>query len=94
MSVAQPGDYWQMPLELLTVKDLTDALGVRRSAELLNTSQRAIYTIRNKNMLSERRVLILIREFQTNEADYRQRLIIKRNMQKIRADRRILHEGA
>lgn len=94
MTAVQPVDYQTLPLELFTVKDLTDALGVHRSAELFHTSLRAIYTIRNTNVLSEHRVLILIREIQKDEAGYRQRLMIKRNMQKTRADHRIARETA
>jgi hypothetical protein len=88
MSAVQPVDYQTLPLELFTVRDLTDALGVTRAAEIFNTSNRAIYTVRNTNVLSETRVLMLIREIKKDEAIYRQRLIIKRNMQKTRADNR------
>lgn len=88
MTAVQPVEYMTLPLELFTVKDLTDALGVTRSAELFSTSMRAIYTIRNTNVLSEQRVLLLIGEIRKDEAGYRQRLVIKRNMQKTRADQR------
>lgn len=94
MSAVQPVDYQTLPLELFTVKDLTDALGVPRSAELFSTSMRAIYTIRNTNVLSEHRVLMLINEIKKDEAGYRQRLMIKRNMQKTRADQRAEREVA
>lgn len=86
VKVHPPGDYQTLPLELFTVKDLTDALGVQRAAEIFNTSDRAIYTIRNTNVLSEQRALLLINEIKRDEAAYRQRLVIKRNMQKTRAD--------
>jgi len=88
MATKQPVDYQTLPLELFTVKDLTDAIGVARAAEIFNTSDRAIYTVRNTNVLSERRVLMLIHEIKRDEAAYRQRLVIKRNMQKTRADAR------
>ena len=94
MTAVQPVDYQTLPLELFTVKDLTDALGVTRAAELFNTSLRAIYTIRNTNVLSENRVLRLIDEIKKDEASYRQRLMIKRNMQKTRADQRVARETA
>jgi hypothetical protein len=94
MTAVQPVVYQTLPLELFTVKDLTDALGVTRSAELFNTSLRAIYTIRNTNVLSENRVLRLIDEIKKDEASYRQRLMIKRNMQKTRADQRVARETA
>lgn len=92
MATTQPVDYKQLPLELFTVKDLTDALGVVASAKVFNTSVRAIYTIRNTNVLSEERALLLIAEIQKDEERYRQRLMIKRNMQKTRAEQRQARE--
>ena len=47
----KPADYAALPLELWTVTDLTDALTVDKAAALLKTSKRAIYTIRNTNVL-------------------------------------------
>lgn len=94
MTVVQPVDYQTMPLELFTVKDLTDALGVSKAAEIFNTSCRAIYTVRNTNVLSESRVLLLINEIKKDEPGYRQRLMIKRSMQKTRADQRSAREEA
>lgn len=88
MTAAQPVDYLTLPLELFTVTDLTDAIGVERAAELLNTSKRAIYTVRNTNVLSQERVLALINEVKTDETGYRQKLVIKRNMQLTRAKQR------
>lgn len=94
MTAVQPVDYQTLPLELFNVRDLTDALGVSRSAELFGTSLRAIYTIRNTNVLSENRVLRLIAEIKKDELGYRQRLVIRRNMQKTRADNRAARETA
>lgn len=94
MTAVQPVDYLTLPLELFTVKDLTDAIGVSRAAEIFNTSDRAIYTVRNTNVLSEQRVLLLINEIKRDEANYRQKLVIKRNMQKTRADNRAVREEA
>lgn len=88
MAASQPVDYLTIPLELFTVTDLTDALGVERAAELFDTSKRAIYTVRNTNVLSQERVLMLINAIKTNEAHYRQCLVIKRNMQLVRAQQR------
>jgi len=88
MTVAQPVDYLTRPLELFTVTDLTDAIGVKRAAELLNTSKRAIYTVRNTNVLSQERVLALINEVKTDETGFRRKLVIKRNMQLTRAQNR------
>lgn len=81
-------DYMTLPLEKFTVTDLTDAIGVVKSAALLNTSRRAIYTIRNTNVLSVDRVLLLIEEVRKTEADMRQRLVVMRNMQSERKARR------
>lgn len=94
MTAVQPVEYQTMPLELFTVKDLTDALGVSKAAEIFNTSNRAIYTVRNTNVLSENRVLMLINEIKKDEAGYRQRLMIKRSLQKTRADNRTAREEA
>lgn len=94
MTAVQPVDYQTLPLELFTVKDLTDAIGVARAAEIFNTSDRAIYTVRNTNVLSETRVLMLINEIKRDEPGYRQKLVIKRNMQKTRADNRAAREEA
>ncbi|WWQ12982.1 hypothetical protein PQ43W_36 [Ralstonia phage PQ43W] len=88
MPELNPVDYQTLPLEALTVTDLTDALGVLKSADLLETSARAIYTIRNTNVLSTQRILKLIDAVRADEATCRQRLVIKRNMQKARRDKR------
>lgn len=84
----KPVDFQTLPLELFSVTDLTDALGVKESAELLDTSRRAIYTIRNTNVLSAERVKKLIDAVQANEAECRQKLVIMRNMKQNRAARR------
>ena len=88
MSEVQPIDYQTLPLELFTVTDLTDALTVEASAVLLDTSRRAIYTIRNTNALSPARMVRLINEVKTDEATYRQRLVVMRNMQSTRRHKR------
>jgi len=81
-------DYMTLPLEQFTVTDLTDAIGVVKSAELLSTSRRAIYTIRNTNVLHVDRVLLLINEMRKDEQTLRQRLVVMRNMQAERQARR------
>src|ERR1700748_539215 len=82
----QPLDYQTLPLELFTVKDLTDAVGVARAAEILGTTERVIYTVRNTNSLSSDRMLLLINAVQQDEATYRQKLVIKRNIKKTRVE--------
>ena len=67
-------DYMTFPLEQFTVRDLTDALGIKRSADLLNTSARAIYTTRNTNRLGYDRIVKLREAVLADEATARQRL--------------------
>lgn len=93
MSVLEPDAYLKLPLFRFTIRDLTDAIGVEQSALLLNTSERVIYTTRNTNVMSEDRFQKLIATIQQDEDKYRQRLFIKRNMQKARADARAVREA-
>ena len=93
MTAVQPAEYQTLPLALFTVSDLTDALGISRSAEILATTPRAIYTVRNTNVLSEPRAVRLIDEIKKDEAGCRQRLMIIRNLQKARADDRSAREA-
>lgn len=80
--------YHAKPLTEFSVADLTDALTVKRAAELLNTTRRAIYTVRHTNALSEARVAILIDAIRADEERCRQRLIVKRNLRLQRAVQR------
>ena len=73
-------DYASVPLEEFTIAELTDALGVEASAALLETSARAIYTIRNTNVLSAARVMKLIAAVRANESDCRYKLGIMKKM--------------
>lgn len=91
MSLPKPGDFVALPLELFRAKDLTDALGVDRAAEILNTTKRSIYTIRNTNVLSETRVQTLQMEIRRNEKECRKRLIMHRFK---RQERQILRDHA
>lgn len=88
MTIMQPVDYKTLDLELFTVSDLTDALGVENAAGILGTTRRAIYTIRCTNTISEHRAMALIDAIRQDEAHYRATLVIKRNSQKTRAERR------
>lgn len=83
---AVPLDYMTVPLERLTLTDLTDAIGVAESAKLLNTSCRAIYTVRNTKSISVERVLALREHIRANEPHYRERLTILREKQQARKD--------
>lgn len=78
-------DFATCPLEQLSVKDLTDALGISASAELLNTSARAIYTVRNTSALSADRMLQLIAAVRADEENCRRRLVVTRRLQAGRA---------
>lgn len=80
-------DYTVCPLEQLSVKDLTDALGIAPAAKLLNTSARAIYTVRNTSALSTDRMLMLIAAVRADEANCRRRLVVTRRLQAERAIR-------
>lgn len=71
---SQSVDYMTYPIEHFTVRDLTDALGIKRAAELLNTSARAIYTTRNTNRLGYDRIVKLREAVLADEATARQRL--------------------
>lgn len=83
----KPADYSSLPLELWTVTDLTDALTVDKAAALLKTTKRAIYTIRNTNVLSVCRTMQLIDAVRANEEHCRRQLTVMRNAQYTRAAR-------
>lgn len=83
--MTEPLDFTSCPLEQLTVKDLTDALGIAESAELLKTSARAIYTVRNTSALSADRMLQLIAAVRADEENCRRRLVVTRRLQAGRA---------
>lgn len=81
-------DYATLPLEQFTVTDLTDAIGVGRAADLLNTTKRTIYTCRNTNAMSIERRMQLIAEVQRDEQTNRMRLVVTRAQERIRQDQR------
>lgn len=74
-----PIDYFTTPIELWSVRDLTEALGTEKAAALLNTSRRVIYTTRNKSVISPRRLMILIEAVRADEANMRANLVALRN---------------
>jgi len=82
-----PADFATCPLEQMNVKDLTDALGIGASAKLLNTSARAIYTVRNTSALSPDRMLRLIAAVRQDEENCRRRLVVTRLLQAERTAR-------
>ena len=81
----KPGEYATLPLEEWTITDLTDALTVPKSVELLQTTPRAIYTMRNTNVMHPDRIMLLIDAVRDDEPKCRQRLVVKRNGQFVRA---------
>lgn len=74
-----PGDYFTLPLELWSVRDLSDALGIDSAAKLLNTSRRVLYTTRNKSIISPKRLNTLIEAVRADETTYRANLVALRN---------------
>lgn len=85
MTAPRPAtDFLDLPLMQFTVKDLTDALTVAKSAELLNTSNRAIYTMRNTGRMGRGRMLTLIEAVRANEQQLREQLVVVRRMRETR----------
>lgn len=84
----KPEDYYTLPLELFSVTDLTDAIGIERAASILGTSARAIYTVRNTNEMGPERVAKLQAAIGKDEAGARARLVSMRNLQSIRRAQR------
>lgn len=80
----RPEDYFDLPLELFSVADLTDALGIPEAAELLDTSCRSVYTVRNTNEMGLERLGILQEAVRKDEKAARARLVQRRNMQQLR----------
>lgn len=76
--------YKDLPLELFTPTDLTDALSVEVAAGLLNTSKRSIYTIRHSNYMSPERTQILRTAIRADEESCRSRLVALRHMKEFR----------
>lgn len=81
-----PSDYFTMPPERMTVTDLTDAIGIQVAAELIGTTPRAVYVMRNKNTIHVDRLQKLVAHFRSDEKNLRERLVIKRNHEQIRAE--------
>jgi hypothetical protein len=69
----------------LNVVELTDALGLQESAELLNTTPRAIYTIRHTRVVSYGRMVLLMDAFNKQESELRARMAYKLRMSEERA---------
>lgn len=74
-----PSDYFNLPLELWSVRDLTDALGVDKAVQLLGSTRRSIYTARNKSIVSPARLAKLIDAVRADETNCRSNLVAIRN---------------
>lgn len=82
---ARPAEeYFDLPLELFSVADLTDALGIAKAADLLGTSRRSIYTVRNTNEMGLERRNKLQEAIRKDEKAARARLVQIRNMGQLR----------
>lgn len=79
MKVHKPSKFYRTaPLEEWTVADLTDALGLTESADVLNASMRTIYTIRHTGKVSIARQSALMAAVRANESAFRDRLVLIR----------------
>jgi hypothetical protein len=75
--VRTPEDYATLAIDAMTLKELTDGLDVKVAAEVLNTSTRAIYTVRNTNVVGVDRMLALRAAFKEREEMCRTRLVTR-----------------
>jgi hypothetical protein len=80
--------YRTVPLESLTVRELTDALGLAATAELFGCSVRAIYTMRCTKVISLDRQMKLLEAVRKDETRCRERLHIVQQRQTVKAERR------
>lgn len=74
-------DYMSTPAEDLSIAELTDAIGVARTAELLNTSSRVIYSIRHTNRCGVDRYMKILEAFKADEDQHRTYLHTKAHLQ-------------
>ena len=80
--------YKKLPVDQFTITELTDALGVEVSAALLGTSKRAVYTVRNTNVLGIERHKLLIDAVRSKETECRERLLFMLQRRERREDAR------
>jgi len=77
--------FLKKPLEKLNVRELTDVLGIKESAELFNTSVRAIYTMRNTNSISIERLQSAVNTIKAKEAELGLRWALLETKRELRA---------
>ena len=66
------------------ITDLTDALGIKRTMDVLGTSARVIYTIRHTNAVGYDRYVKLLDAVKADEKNCRERLVTVRMLQAAR----------
>lgn len=84
----KPAAYLKLRLMEWSVKDLTDALTPAKSAVIINTSLRAIYTMRNTGIMGRERRDMLVDAVKANEQEFREQLVVMRRMGEARAAKR------
>lgn len=92
MSTINRPDYRTLPLEVMSIRDLTDAYGLRQVAKLFDTSARAVYTLRSTNTLSVDRQMKLIDAIRADEARCRERLTVVRHREEARLARDVAQQ--
>lgn len=80
--------YRVAPLETFNVSELTDALGIAASADLLGVTARNIYTVRNTNLLGVERMQKLVAAIRKDEEACRSRLMLVRAQRARREERK------
>lgn len=82
-ATANPAEYYDKPLETWSVLDLTDAMGTKRAAEVLQCSATSVRMLRWRSRSGRgsklSRVQALLDEIRTNEDHYRRTLVTVRN---------------
>lgn len=74
-------DYMSIPVEDLSIAEMTDAIGVPKIAEILGTSARVIYSIRHTNRCGVERYMQILKAFKDDESAHRNFLHTKAHIQ-------------
>lgn len=73
--LVDPAEFLTKPLELWTVRDLTDALGYQLAAAVVGTSKAGIAQMRHRRSATSERLQRLRDAVAANEDDYRKALV-------------------
>ncbi len=73
--LVDPAEFLTKPLELWTVRDLTDALGYQLSATVVGTSKAGIAQMRHRRSATNERLQRLRDAVAANEDGYRKALV-------------------